>query len=99
MAKEQLDYELDIFGQQPSGLYTRIWLCFATRDASSPAAMNETLEDGLERVSHSFPWVAGQIINEGAVQYDSGVFKVHSPRSMPNFLRKTSEETRQRQLC
>lgn len=56
-------YDLDIFGQHQKNIYTQICLCYSMPD-SRPAARStiiETLATGLERLSSSFPWVAGQV--------------------------------------
>ena len=75
--QDSLDFYLDIFGQQP-GLqtYTQICLCFSISDASSHSAIINTLTNGLERLSTSFPWVAGQVVNEGASKGNTGVYKI-----------------------
>ena len=60
------DQCLNVLEQQKSlnNLYTQICICFPLPDASSHATIVDTLTSGLERLSASFPWVAGQIINE-----------------------------------
>ncbi|KAK6533797.1 hypothetical protein TWF694_002726 [Orbilia ellipsospora] len=60
------DFELDIFGQQGTPVYTQISLIYALPDASPQWYLSivETLQTGLVRLSASFPWIAGQIIVE-----------------------------------
>ena len=71
-----VDDHLDILGQLPSlKIYTQICFCFSVADASSHPAIINTLTDGLERLSASFPWLAGQVVQEGAGEGDSGIFK------------------------
>ena len=64
---EDLNDSLNVFEQQPglNQLYTQICFCFPVANAPSYQAIISTLKNGLERLSKSFPWVAGQIVNEG----------------------------------
>ncbi|KAJ3516964.1 hypothetical protein NLJ89_g789 [Agrocybe chaxingu] len=80
-----LNYDLDVFGQQPglSNLYTQICCCFSVADASSHSAIINTLTNGLERLSASFPWVAGQVVNEGSGEGKSGIFKIAPLGNIP----------------
>ncbi|KAF2145842.1 uncharacterized protein K452DRAFT_349240 [Aplosporella prunicola CBS 121167] len=72
-----LDGHLDILGQQPLlQIYTQICLCFPVADASSQPAIIETLGRGMERLSASFPWIAYQVVNEGAKERNTGTFKI-----------------------
>lgn len=73
-----LNDQLEVFGQQPglSRLYTQICSCFSVPDASSHLAIIATLSNGLERLSAGFPWVAGQVINEGSSKGKPGVFRI-----------------------
>ncbi|KAK8219634.1 hypothetical protein M8818_000608 [Zalaria obscura] len=73
---ENMDYELDVLGQQLMRIYTQITLCFPIHDDTLYEATIATLETGLERLSKSFPWVAGQVVNEGAGRGDTGTFKI-----------------------
>ncbi|PPQ89847.1 hypothetical protein CVT25_007173 [Psilocybe cyanescens] len=63
---------LDIFGQQPglSNLYTQLTFIFSLPHTLEPdlqkTQITDILVNGLERLSASFPWVAGQVINTGA---------------------------------
>ena len=79
-----LDVCLDIFGQQPFlKIYTQICLCFSMADDASPSAIVDTLTNGLERLAASFPWVAGQVVNEGANERDSGVSSIKPLERIP----------------
>ena len=70
---------LDIFGQQPSlNLYTQICLCFPISDPSKRPTIVTTLNHGLQRLSASFPWLAGEVINEGSGEGDAGIFVIQS---------------------
>jgi len=68
---------LDILGQQLLlKIYTQICFCFSVADASSHSAIINTLTNGLERLSASFPWLAGKVVNEGSGEGNSGIFKI-----------------------
>ncbi|EEP82064.1 hypothetical protein UREG_06929 [Uncinocarpus reesii 1704] len=70
-------YHLDILGQLPLlQIYTQICLCYAVADASSHPRIITTLTNGLERLSASFPWLAGHVVNEGSSENSSGIFKI-----------------------
>ena len=72
-----LDDQVEILGQHPGlKLYTQISLCFPLVDASSHPAIIDSLASGLERLSASFPWIAGQLVNEGSCKGNTGVFKI-----------------------
>lgn len=84
-----VEYDLDIFGQQQSKIYTQICLCFdMDDDDSSCAAVTSSLETGLERLSESCPWLAGQVVNEGAVEGTTGIFKIKSLARKPKLVTK-----------
>eukprot|EP01087_Luapelamoeba_hula_P007715 TRINITY_DN1890_c0_g1_i1.p1 TRINITY_DN1890_c0_g1~~TRINITY_DN1890_c0_g1_i1.p1 ORF type:complete len:493 (-),score=51.09 TRINITY_DN1890_c0_g1_i1:33-1511(-) len=61
-----MDIECDFLGQIPSlDLYTQVCLCYALDHASEPHTQSRvvgTLTRGLERLTASFPWVAGQFV-------------------------------------
>ncbi|TDL22073.1 hypothetical protein BD410DRAFT_789156 [Rickenella mellea] len=83
------DYYLDILGQQPIlNIYTQICLCFPVADASSHSAIINTLTKGLERLSASFPCVAGQVVNEGSGEGNTGVFKIKLLEKFPRLVVK-----------
>ena len=84
-----LDDYLDVFGQQPDiNIYTQICLCFPLADASSDSAVINTLSNGLERLTASFPWLAGQVVNEGSCRGNSGVFKIKPLAKLPHLVMK-----------
>lgn len=65
MANDLSKYQ-DILGQLIRvNLYTPICLCFPLQDASTQPQIIDTLTKGLELLSVSFPWLAGQVIREG----------------------------------
>lgn len=49
--------------------------CFPVADDSYTAVL-DVLKDGLSRLSLHFPWVAGQLVNEGSGPGNSGTFKI-----------------------
>ncbi|KAF8583756.1 putative trichothecene 3-O-acetyltransferase [Ramaria rubella] len=82
------DY-LDPFGQMPFiKVYTKICLCFSVADASSHSTIINTLTDGLERLSESFPWIAGTLVNEGSGESNSGIFKIKPVDKIPRLVVK-----------
>ncbi|RHZ55319.1 uncharacterized protein CDV56_104691 [Aspergillus thermomutatus] len=83
------DLAVDILANLPLlKLYTQICLCYPVADASSHPAIIDTLKRGLERLSSSFPWVAGQIVNEGASEGNTGVFKIKPLDRVPRLVVK-----------
>lgn len=87
---KDLNMDLDIFGQAPSllRLYTQLCFCYPVADASSHSAIIDTLTEGLERLTASFPWVAGQVASEGSVEGDPGVFKIKPLDKLPRLVVK-----------
>ena len=76
IAKDLSEYQ-DFFGHLIKlRLYTPICLCFPLQDASSKSQIIDTLTKGLERLSISFPWLAGQVISEGATEGNTGLPKI-----------------------
>lgn len=60
-----LDGTIDVLGHQAGlrGLYTQICLCYSLSDTASHSTTIEALTKGLERLTASFPWVAGQVVS------------------------------------
>ena len=81
---------LDILGQQPglARLYTQICFCFSVSDACSHSVITNTLTNGLERLLASFPWLAGQVVNEGTGEGNTGIFKIMPWENSPRLLVK-----------
>ncbi|MCJ1246356.1 hypothetical protein MMC30_003563 [Trapelia coarctata] len=87
--RKNVNEYLDVLGQQPLfKLYTQICFCFAVADASSHSAIINTLTNGLERLSASFPWLAGQVVNEGPDEGNSGIFKIKPLENIPRLVVK-----------
>jgi hypothetical protein len=57
-------------------------------DASSRPAIINTLTNGLERLSASFPWLAGKVVNEGSGEGNSGIFKIKPLKKIPRLVVK-----------
>ncbi|KAF1983384.1 putative trichothecene 3-O-acetyltransferase [Aulographum hederae CBS 113979] len=57
-----LNEELDVLAQNSmlNTLYTQICCCYSISGPSSHSAIVKSLNDGLEKLSASFPWVAGR---------------------------------------
>lgn len=58
---------LDVIAQMPllNKLYTQVTACFATSNSVSDELIVGTLTRGLERLSASVPWIAGQVMRNG----------------------------------
>lgn len=79
-----LNDQLELLGQLPAlKIYTQISLCFPVSDASSHPSIISTLTNGLERLSESFPWIAGQLVNEGSGEGNTGIFKIKPLEKLP----------------
>lgn len=75
---------LDILGQPCLfKLYTQICFCFPLTNVLSHSAIIKALTSGLERLSASFPWLAGKVVNEGSGKGNSGVFKIEPMNTTP----------------
>ena len=83
---EDLDECLDDLGQLMTfKLYTQICFCFTLANKSSDAAIINTLTNGLERLSCSFPWLAGQVVLESS---SDGVLKIKALGKVPRLVVK-----------
>lgn len=83
--------DLDVLGQQlPFKLYTQLCFCFSMPDnASSHSATIATLTNGLERLSASFSWLAGQVVKaEGSDEGKSDIFKIKPFKETPRLVVK-----------
>ena len=89
MNEPQDSYSLDILGQQPGfNIYTQLCSCFSLTDTSSHSAIINILTHGLERLSANFPWVAGQVVKEGASDVNSGIFTIKPLGKIPRLVVK-----------
>jgi hypothetical protein len=84
-----LNDRLNVLESQPSfeGLYTQICLCYSVPDNFSYSEIVKRLTTGLERLSESFPWVAGQVVQE-KMNGNTGVFKITPLEEIPRLVVK-----------
>lgn len=67
----------DIFGQlRLLKSYTHFLLCFPIPEGTPRDSVVEALESASLKVTSTFPWLAGKVINEGSGPGNSGLFKV-----------------------
>lgn len=87
---------LNSFEQQPGlyKLYTQMCYVFPVQDDSAYPTITNTLTIGLKRLAEAFPWIAGQVVCEGAEAGSSGSYPVKplekTPRLVINDLRNDS---------
>ncbi|KAF9320772.1 hypothetical protein BG003_004987 [Podila horticola] len=82
-------HQVDTLGQQHSlNLYTQLTLCYPVAHASSYATIINTLNDGLERLATKVPWVAGEVIVEGASEGNSGMVIIKPMNELPRVVVK-----------
>jgi hypothetical protein len=69
---------LDVFGQTPGlyKLYTQLCSVYPISDPSSHDSIINILAKGLDRLAKNFPWLTGHVVNEGAGDGHTGVFKI-----------------------
>lgn len=89
--------DLSIIEQSPKArdLYTQLCFCYSLASNVSQTAIIETLVGGLERLTASFPWLAGQVVNEGASEGNSGIFRIQPFERLPRLVIKnlTNDDT------
>ncbi|SGZ55730.1 CIC11C00000003049 [Sungouiella intermedia] len=82
------DIVLEIFAQQPLEIYTQICFCYAFGDNSRDLVV-EILQNGLQSLTTSFPWVSGQVIRDT----ESGLYKITSLGDTPRLIVKDLTES------
>ena len=86
---ENTDVCLDVFGQQPRlSIHTQICLCFPVPHSAIELRLSSTLTCGLERLTASFPWVAGQVVGKDSISSGIGVFKIKISETIPRLVIK-----------
>lgn len=67
---------IDILGCTPFlyKLYTQLCIIFAVSEPSS--AISDTLREGLDRLAEGFPWLTGTVVNEGACEGVTGIYRI-----------------------
>ena len=85
-----MDLDLDPMGSQPAlfKLYTQLAFVYPTKDSVSIPSMMSALYGGLERLSESFPWVAGQVVNANANLDAAPKYKIRPLHSTPELIMK-----------
>lgn len=71
---------LNPFGQQPSlyKLYTQMCYIFPVQDAAAYVHIENSLQNGIRYLFDAFPWVAGQVVLEGAENGSSGTYSIRA---------------------
>ncbi|KAI0478255.1 putative trichothecene 3-O-acetyltransferase [Xylaria cf. heliscus] len=82
-AKPELDITLDVFGQRLVPVFTQIGFCFPIPDGFRVEDISDILNRGAERLAEHFPWVAGQVVCQGATESNTGTFKIKSLEAKP----------------
>lgn len=85
---ETVDTPIDIFGQQILPIYTQICFGFPVKDAQSYPRVIDTLDIALNKIYAQFPWLSGCVINDGAMEKNSGVFKIRVRGNKPRLFVK-----------
>ncbi|KAJ5124384.1 Transferase [Penicillium bovifimosum] len=69
---------LDILGQTPGlyKLYTQISSIYPVSEPSCHDSIIDTLTNGLDRLAKCFPWLTGHVVNEGAGEGNTGIFRI-----------------------
>lgn len=82
MSKNDL---LDILGQQPSlyKLYTQICCIYQIPDSLAHDRIVNSLRKGMETLTKNFPWLAGNVINEGASEGNTGTYRIIPSDNIP----------------
>jgi hypothetical protein len=80
-----LDIPLEIFGQNDVlSIMTPFVFIYPCADPDV-SKLTDTIQAGLSKLTTAFPWIAGKIINTGRTESSSGIFKITSHESIPNF--------------
>src|SRR5438552_16569162 len=67
----------DIFGQLSFlKSYSHLLLCFPHTEGIDRRSIVNTIEAATVKLTSTFPWIAGKVINEGKGAGNSGLFRV-----------------------
>ena len=69
-------------------LYTQICFYFPVSNDSAYSAIINTLQNCLEQLSASFPWLTGQVVQEGSSEGNTGLFKIIPLEKPPHIVVK-----------
>ncbi|CAI6335557.1 unnamed protein product [Periconia digitata] len=85
-----LDVELDLMGAQPAlfKLYTQLAFVYPMPDSSSKSHVVSVLNEGLKRLSESFPWVAGQVVHTSSDSDGPLKYRIRPLDSIPKLVEK-----------
>lgn len=83
---------LNILEQQLTRVYTQVSLCYPLVDDAQRSRIIEVLNNGLQRLSENFPWIAGQVVNDGAGKHSTGVFSIQPLEKQPQLTVKDHSE-------
>lgn len=72
----ELNLVLDVFGQRLCTVFTLMSYCFAMPGNVKSDHIVAVLEQGLQNLATNFPWLAGQVVCEGACEGNTGVYKI-----------------------
>lgn len=86
--------QLDILGQQPSlyKLYTQICSIYRVPDPSAHDHIVNTLTRGLETLAKNFQWLAGNVVNEGADEGNTGTYRIVPSDKIPLIVQDLRED-------
>jgi hypothetical protein len=78
---------IGLFGQTPDlQIYTQISFCYPLSKERQKEEIVQKLKSGFERLTAAFPWIAGKIVNEGASEGNTGIFKIVDFEKIPAFI-------------
>lgn len=87
----EIDGTLNIFEQRPiwSRLAINLAFCFHLSEATDITVINKKLQDALDTLIGSFPWIAGEVVSEGRnAEGNSRVSKIVFEGGMPKVISK-----------
>ncbi|EEB07046.1 trichothecene 3-O-acetyltransferase [Schizosaccharomyces japonicus yFS275] len=84
-------YSLDALGQLPIPRYTQLCLIYSL-DAPSYVCIEKTLKNGLHRLSIAFPWIAGEVVFDGASENHLKTKKIKFTNSIPLIIKDLRNE-------
>lgn len=96
MATMEIDGTLNIFEQRPiwSRLAINLAFCFRLSEKVEHAVINKKLQDALDALIDSFPWIAGQVVTKGRnVEGNSGVSRIIADGGMPEMISRDHRKT------
>ncbi|PVH98836.1 hypothetical protein DM02DRAFT_719157 [Periconia macrospinosa] len=89
-----LDMDLDPMGSQAAlfKLYTQLAFVYPRSESASKPDIISIMDRGLEHLSKSFPWVAGQVVNTNTNPAATPKYKIRPLNSTPELLIKDYTE-------